>query len=175
MATEVIHVQWEGPFTYEETKCLNNEYDRGVYQIYGSHPVYGSDVLVYVGKTDKRTFQQRIYEHQEDFKFGQDTKNIRYYIGRLAGSKMPDEEMWRNQIEKVEELLIFCHRPACNSQGIRILCDAQKLEKVHVLNWGNRRDLFYEVSGRAMTDRYFEVKKYRAYGDHHDELKLREL
>jgi len=37
--------------------------DRGLYQIYGHHPVYGSNVLLYIGQTYGRTFRERIEEH----------------------------------------------------------------------------------------------------------------
>jgi len=41
-----IHVQWSGPYKYDEVKALRDEFiDYGVYQVYGTHPVYGSDVL----------------------------------------------------------------------------------------------------------------------------------
>ena len=52
----IIHVQWDGPFTLDQLSEMNNEYDYGVYQVYGSHPIYGSDVLLYIGKAGKLTF-----------------------------------------------------------------------------------------------------------------------
>lgn len=62
MNQEEIHMVWEGPYSYEEiTNTLRDEYcDFGVYQIYGAHPIYGSDVLLYIGKADQQTFGVRL-------------------------------------------------------------------------------------------------------------------
>ena len=60
----VIHVQWDGPFTLEQILELNDDFDYGVYQVYGSHPIYGSDVLLYIGKASQQTFSVRIKQEQ---------------------------------------------------------------------------------------------------------------
>ncbi len=42
-----INIKWEGPKNLEEAqKKENSKKDYGVYQIYGFHPVYGSNVLL---------------------------------------------------------------------------------------------------------------------------------
>ncbi len=56
---EEINIWWEGPFTQEEiikNKINSKKYDNratdiGLYQVYSSHPLYGADVLVYIGMT----------------------------------------------------------------------------------------------------------------------------
>lgn len=60
MNTElIIHIEWDGPFKLDQLSELNNtDIDFGIYQIYGSHPIYGADVLLYIGKADRQTFSK---------------------------------------------------------------------------------------------------------------------
>src|SRR5579872_2702258 len=57
--------------------------DRGLYQIYGHHPVYGSNVLLYIGQTYGRTFGERIEEH--NFGGGSQEDRAHIYIGQTYG------------------------------------------------------------------------------------------
>jgi hypothetical protein len=59
--THLIQIHWEGPYKLTELSTLmNTTTDYGIYQIYGKHPVYGSDVLLYIGKADYQTLGKRI-------------------------------------------------------------------------------------------------------------------
>ena len=172
---KIIHVQWDGPYDYEEAEGLNNKnYDYGVYQVYGSHPVYGSDVLVYI---DWQTTGHSVRD------LGTETILRLFVLGKTAGTSVTMLVAWRaarfrttklgpKRFSIVEKLLIYSHRPAANSQNIRSIPGATELEDVHILNWGNRRDLLYEVSGRTMTSRYDDIKRYRCYGDPGNELEV---
>lgn len=41
--THIIHIEWDGPYNLTQLPDLmNDETDYGLYQIYGSHPVYNS-------------------------------------------------------------------------------------------------------------------------------------
>ena len=46
----VIEIEWEGPISVNDTIKLINDNDYGIYQIYGTHPVFGSNTLLYIGK-----------------------------------------------------------------------------------------------------------------------------
>ncbi len=48
---EIINIMWEGPLKPEKANDKNGETDYGVYQYYGDHPVYGLNVLLYIGTT----------------------------------------------------------------------------------------------------------------------------
>src|SRR5437773_399292 len=48
----IIHIDWSGPHSLEEVAQFNGPSDWGIYQFYGGHPVYGSGVLLYIGKTE---------------------------------------------------------------------------------------------------------------------------
>jgi hypothetical protein len=64
MEERIIHIEWEGPYSLNQLDTLKDlRKDRGLYQIYGHHPVYGSNVLLYIGQTVGRTFGERIEEH----------------------------------------------------------------------------------------------------------------
>ncbi len=152
----IIHISWEGPFTLDEAcKELDDEkIDYGVYQVYGRHPVYGSNALLYIGKASERTFSSRFKEHK-DYWLGDDGResNTRIYVGRLCGKQTPGNKDWSKLIGIAEELLIFSHWPAGNSSGLNKIKD-EDFYDIHILNWGDRRDLLPEVSGYRWTDKF---------------------
>ncbi|MES5869165.1 hypothetical protein [Bacillus cereus group sp. RP32] len=48
--TSLIQILLDGPYSITDlVKLKNEEIDYGIYQIYGNHPVYGNDVLLYIG------------------------------------------------------------------------------------------------------------------------------
>ena len=161
MKARHIHIDWDGPFSIDDLPDLNDEdIDYGVYQIYGGHPVYGSSVLLYIGKAVEQTFATRI--KQEEWEFNCDSGNVEIYVGRLTGSKTPKD--WDDEIALAESLLIYSHKPALNSQNVKSAPDP-KLRKVHVFNWVAFRDLMSEVSGiRWKPDD--ELDDYVYYGTH---------
>lgn len=94
MHKDIIQIKWEGPFNLSELTTLNDtEIDYGIYQIYGSHLVYGDNVLLYIGQANQQTFCTRISQHsywlENDFSF---------YIGRLSGENTPSYQAWYDQI-----------------------------------------------------------------------------
>lgn len=169
---KVIHVQWNGPYSLEQVSTLSNKsHDYGVYQVYGSHPIYGSDVLLYIGKASQQTFATRL--KQEPWLYNQDAGNIKFYVGRLAAKQTPAEPEWDQQISLVEALLVHSHWPARNSQYVQSLgSNAAQLSNIHILNWGQRRDLLGEVSGLMLTDVYYVIPNYHCYGDENNSLKV---
>jgi hypothetical protein len=50
MTERIIHIEWEGPYSLNQLDTLKDlRKDHVLYQIYGHHPVYGSNVLLYTG------------------------------------------------------------------------------------------------------------------------------
>lgn len=81
-----VDLDWQGPYKLTELSKVNDySKDYGIYQIYGFHPVYGSNVLMYIGLAAKQTFYQRI--KQEGWEAIKDSENIEIYVGRLCGAK----------------------------------------------------------------------------------------
>lgn len=134
----IIDLEWEGSFLIEydrdEDKYLLDQIPGdllaayGIYQIYGRHPVYGKNVLLYIGETKEnkkgtRAFKDRLGEH---------LKGRFFYYTNLSVSLAPcdfDSET----VKEVESVLIDAHKPALNKQHIesRKKCREQLL----VRNW----------------------------------------
>lgn len=142
--TNIIQIQWDGPYKLNDLpNLMNEEMDYGVYQIYGKHPVYGNDVLLYIGKADYQTLGKRI--SQENWIDTNDSNNSKIYVGRLLGQQNPALEIWSKEIDLAERLLIYVHKPAYNSKSISSLPESE-LQNIHILNWGHHRDLLPEIS-----------------------------
>lgn len=160
----IIHIEWDGPFQQNDLSKLSDaSTDYGVYQIYGNHPVYGKNVLLYIGKAVQQTFSVRI--NQEDWQYANNTDLMEIYVGRLAGNITPEVEIWNQQIDLAEKLLIYSHKPAYNSMSIYRIPN-EKLYELHILNWGNFNNLMPEVSGARWTNKYDDMPTYQYYGEH---------
>lgn len=149
--TYIIQINWDGPYGLRDLPNLKNEeIDYGIYQVYGNHPVYGNDVLLYIGKADYQTLGKRI--SQEDWINTNDSNNTKLYVGRLHGSQNPNNDVWSKEIDLAERLLIYVHKPAYNSKSISTLPDTE-IQNIHILNWGHHRDLLPEISGLRWTSK----------------------
>ncbi|WML58648.1 hypothetical protein [Neobacillus sp. PS2-9] len=157
---KLIQIDWEGPFTLDELHLLtNNSHDYGIYQIYGKHLVYGKDVLLYIGKADQQTIGKRV--SQENWWNTNDSNHLKIYAGRLAGEHTPAEAIWSKEIDLAEKLLIHVHKPAYNSKSLSLIRDAE-LQDIHILNWGDHRDLLPEISGLRWTSK-LDTMTYEIY------------
>ncbi|MCW1885623.1 hypothetical protein OKA04_12865 [Luteolibacter flavescens] len=154
----IIHIDWSGPYSLDDVAKFNGPEDWGVYQIYGSHPVYGSGALLYIGKTesDPSGFAGRVPRSAGWSHLNPDSARIEIYLGRLFGLTMPDNATWERYIGYAERLLIYAHTPARNLRWELIPSDPD-LFRVHVVNWRQYRDLLPEVSGAKWTDRFDDV------------------
>jgi len=163
-----ISIQWEGPFTLKEASQLTNEdTDYGIYQIYGRHPIYGREALLYIGKANQQTFAIRLKQHEEYWIDEYCEGSVKVYVGRLAGDKTPSDNCWNKEIDRAEQLLINVHKPAHNSQSIKPF-DYKKDKSffdVHILNWGEYGALLPEVSGDRWTEKWAS-DDYDVYGSH---------
>lgn len=143
--THIIQIDWDGPYKITELPQLTDSIrDYGVYQIYGYHPVYGNDVLLYIGKADHQTFGKRI--PRENWWDTNDSNNTKIYAGRLRGPQTPNQLEWSLEIDLAEQLLIYVHKPAYNARSVSSLRNS-KVQNIHILNWSNYRSLLPEVSG----------------------------
>lgn len=137
---------WKGPLSPDVvSKCTG----RGVYQYYGDHHVYGSDVLLYIGQTDE--LADRIRGHDFDELCD---RNIKIYFGRVRRVR-------KDMLKRVEKLLICASAPARNSHHVIEPLDEDQdksLLNLLILNWGDYRSLLPEVSGYRFTDHLY--KKY---------------
>lgn len=156
-----IHIFWSGPFSLEQVKYLRNEdRDYGIYQIYGHHPLYGSNILLYIGKANQQTFGVRIA--QEGWSFEYDPGNIEIYVGHLAGREKVSNHQWTKLIDIAEPLLIHAHYPIYNSKSIYTIPE-DKVGGAHIYNWNAFRDLFPEVSGLRYSSKFDDITEDDIY------------
>lgn len=161
-----IHIQWKGPYSLSQRKSLKGPTDYGVYQLYGGHPVYGRESLLYIGLACDQRFGTRIGQEWW-WKFNRDADQVKIYCGRLAGSTQPEDATWNRHIKLAERLLISSHYPPFNSQKSLGKLD-KNLWPVHIMNWGNHRDLMPEVSGARWTSRYDDIPNYHVFKETDD-------
>jgi len=163
-AETIIHIEWDGPHRLDAVSSLTGATDHGVYQIYGGHPVYGNNALLYIGLAAGQTFGQRIPQETQ-WTYNRDAGRVEVYIGRLSGEVTPDDDTWDRHIRLAERLLIFAHSPPMNTQkSLRSL--ERDLRSVRVLNWGRHRDLLPEVSGARWASREEDFPNYHIYSVH---------
>lgn len=164
----IIHIDWEGPFSYEEIEkdSADVNKDFGIYQWYGTHPVYGVDTLLYIGKAGDQTFSKRISQNKGKLGKYWTPGQITIYKGRLGGSETPSDEQWNEEIKFAEGLLIYVHDPAWNRQG----WNYEKLEKrvnesvtpIRIFNWGKYKKLLPEIS-ELFYSWYHRMGEYEIY------------
>ena len=153
---KIIHIQWEGPLSKDEAAKLSTPRDRGLYQIYGSHPVYGLSTLLYIGKT-MDAFGTRNDGHEKamlNLEHGQGTPSM--YVGRLYGASSLDNPSLDAEVDIAESLLIKAHKPSWNAARIKWLRpeNEEAIGDCLVLNWGDFGILLPEVSSRRWLDKY---------------------
>lgn len=142
---------------FDDLKTYSNESrDYGLYTVYGSHPLYGADVLLYIGKANHQTFAKRIVQHDFVY-FHEDSNALKFYLGRFCKTELEmNDDIWTDLIDDCESLLIHAHRPALNSSNI-VTIPNEKIRDLHIFNWGAHRSLFPEVSGARWSDRFDDL------------------
>lgn len=158
-----INIEWDGGYSVDEVRNFQGDSDYGLYQVYGVHPIYGSDVLLYLGKASQQCFGTRIPQHDK-WAYDPDVNSLRVYLGRLGGNKAVSNTRWDKQISIAEKLLIFTHKPAYNASNIRSISNVGIC--THILNWGSYRSLMPEVSAfRYLCDDEEHYSNFRIYGE----------
>jgi hypothetical protein len=152
--SEEINIFWEGPFSKDDilndeinSKRYDNTADKiGIYQIYGTHPLYGRDKLLYIGRTrDKKGFKNRL-RNRWVIENGQDNENIKIYLGTIFSATECIEGKEYDFIEKAEVLLIYALKPAFNSSNIQ---SAGKISEDYIIyNYNNYRDIYPILSSK---------------------------
>lgn len=166
----IIHIDWKKyEYTEENIKKLSEVYDYGIYQIYGDHPVYGENVLLYIGEANKITFAVRLKERTEFKETVLRPKQFR--VGRLFYTKDCINDNWNEMVDIAEKILIKAHAPAYNSVDIKGLFhkgdDMIVKENFIIKNWDQYGQLLPEVSSMNVTYNYwyeFESKKGKYIG-----------
>lgn len=165
-----IYLEWDGPFGPGEVAELDDpRMDYGLYQVYGMHPLYGAEVLLYIGITlNGRTFAAQLSEEQKYWELEEDFFPTNFYVGRLMGVATPAEGVWEEEMELAQHLLAYTYVPVFNSRQLASV-PPEYLKEIHLVNWGEKGDLETEVSGRRYLDRFPdtpEITYYAKQGEH---------
>ena len=162
MAKNIVHIFWEGNLSLDQViKNKSDEKDCGIYQIYGTHPIYGHNSLLYIGIATDQTFAKRISEHKKQWLKDSDLDPVTIYLGdvyRQLGKVYKEsedfsDEEWEIITKQCEQLLIYALAPGYNSRNKQSINELE-LRDLHILNWGDRRDLYPEISGDRWTEKY---------------------
>ncbi len=142
-----VTISWEPAQFRDVPENDEKTNTNGIYQIYGCHPVYGDNVLLYIGKT-KRDLKDRLKEHgilKKPHEWTSDTRNLQVYFGEITPIN-PNKGEDPALLKRVEGLLIFSHGPAYNSASVNEL--PEDCQNVRVFNLGDYRRLLPECSGK---------------------------
>jgi len=142
MEFDIIKVNWLDKRRYDLNSVVHNpDFADCLYQAYGDSPIYGRDVLLYIGRTN--SFIRRTLGHlKSDF---DRINNLSLIVGQIE----IDEENNLNVEEAMsvaETVLITMLKPSYNSSNIKDLGQKAKAKKYLILNFGNRNALPLEVS-----------------------------
>jgi hypothetical protein len=154
---KVYHIRWQA-IAWESTgedfshPDLNRPIDIGLYQLYGAHPVYGQDVLLYIGKTTD-SFGKRFRGHPE-WNEHHIEHFTRVHLGRITVESDISWTERKNVVLSVERLLIFSHSPALNLTEAKTMLRPDT-DPFIVMNWKERGQLLPEVSTMRFSFRYW--------------------
>ncbi len=163
-----INIWWEGPFSPEavvDNKIDSNKYDNtadkiGLYQIYGTHPLYGNDVLLYIGRTrDNNGFASRLNNRWETT-YNSDNENVKIYLGRIftdTENNLTIEEEYK-QIEYAEVLLINAMKPALNSSNIKSVGKAYLDGDYSINNLNNYKSIYPQLTSSYYWNDFLNIK-----------------
>jgi len=139
MSSLLIEIVWEGPLTYDKAvEELSKSKGKGIYQIYGHHLIFGSNSLLYIGKTERQTLSKRLYQHDH---WVREEHGISIYVGEVS----PTEGEDGNAINTAEELLIYVHQPPYNASDLYYK-DKYTKQDFRIYNFGERMSLLPELS-----------------------------
>lgn len=145
---KIYDVHWQGPYSYEEFEELEHDPSLVLYSIYSTHPLYGRDVLVYIGKTLQGA-KTRMSQHAWWAK--NESNPVIIYAASIG--EFTTWEKWEtieeyppisdSIISYIEELLIYSHQPAYNSRSINSVREG---DNIRVMNTGKYGSLLPELS-----------------------------
>ena len=137
-----IHIDCEGPFSFHEANKFNKPTDMGLYQIYGTHRVYGPNTLLSIGQVQDRLFAERLTEHKTRYEGYNDFSEIKFYLGYFYCKNDISKDAWKDQVNDAEKLLIYAHTPALNSQYLNYEGFPEDLRNdLIIYNWRNNAKL----------------------------------
>lgn len=119
---EIITLNWEKA-AYKDFPTV-----AGVYQVYGTSPLYGIDTLLYIGKAENLKNRISIHFNPEKGVMGrQPNKSCRY-------ATLEDKSL----LNIVEQTLIIMHKPSFNSAKLLQVSPSVRAKPYYIQNHGDR-------------------------------------
>jgi len=121
---------------------MNGDDDYGIYQVTGTHVIFGQDSLLYIGRAVGVKFGARFLKHSSWLK---DESGIKIYLAKLREGDFKEDDDWKDwdQLARdCEALCIYWHSPPYNSQGL----NDYKGPDLRVHNCGERGRLLPDVT-----------------------------
>jgi ABC-type Fe3+/spermidine/putrescine transport system ATPase subunit len=118
-----------------------------IYQIYGDSPIYGQNVLLYIGKAN--CFEGRMLKHEgnlDSFITRQPNRSFRYAEFEKHEKHTEAYQEQLSLICSIEEILIVMHKPSFNSNHIINISAKAKEKFYYIQNEGERGMLQLEVT-----------------------------
>ncbi|MBI1780753.1 MAG: GIY-YIG nuclease family protein [Sphingobacteriales bacterium] len=109
--------------------------ESGVYQIYGTSPLYGIDTLLYIGQA--KNLNHRLKTHFE---------SKESVIGRQPNKSCLFATVNESLLDVVEQTLIVMHKPSFNSASLINVKPIVKSDAFYIQNHGERGMLNIEVT-----------------------------
>ncbi len=156
--TITIELLWD-IVSQKEPDKNDNAAAGGIYQIYGTHPIYGRNALLYIGRSILE-LDRRLNAHKKNWII-YEYDHVTIYYGKLAPTsefKIDDIKM---AIDRAEALLVYFCAPAYNSNLIADIDKKHlKEENITVRNYGQIGSLPTEVStawykSKVWNDNFF--------------------
>lgn len=155
----LFQIDWIGPVSndkfeeYGDSCCL--------YKIYGTHPIYGRNVLIYLGMT-KSNIANRISQHKDWIDLESD--DVTFYFGSISELKEKTKiAISKNNeaVRNIEELLIMANQPAYNNYSKKYI----KNNNIRIFNSGKFGSLLPESSTLYYNDYIKNIKYKTIKGD----------
>lgn len=110
-------------------------HESGVYQIYGTSPLYGWNTLLYIGQSSD--LNQRLKSHFE---------NSEGVIGRQPNKACRFAKLDKSLLDVAEQILIIMHKPSFNSSRLIKVSPSVKQKPYYIQNHKERGMLNIEVT-----------------------------
>lgn len=138
----LARLDWTGPYTKDQVLQMNDEDDYGVYQVSGSHVIFGRNSLLYIGRAVGIKFGARFRQHSS---WLDEESDIEIRLAKIRDGDFKEDENWKDwdQLARdCEALCIFWHSPPYNSHGL----NTYKGQELRIHNCGERGNLLPEIS-----------------------------
>lgn len=150
---DIYELWWHGPYNFNSLRSESEEFlsTLKLYARYDDHPLYGRNVLTYIGKATKQPVTTRLDQHGVDLETVYVANVMRFESwekseeqARKPGWAVEDFVVDDPTISKIEELLILALAPA---ENIRNRQSAKLSWPFRLFNTGQIGSLPPEVSG----------------------------